>query len=76
MDRSVAAILRQFASADLTVEVVEDPKVTKPYSMVTEPNIVTNNPVTLRKVYIYDKGMFLGSKRLRDGRERAEKYAV
>lgn len=76
MDRSVAAIMRQFAAADLSVEVVEDLKVTKPYSMVTEPNIVTDAPVTLRKVYIYDKGMFLGSKRLRDGREKAEKYAT
>jgi hypothetical protein len=76
MDRSVAAIIRQFAAADLSVEIVEDMKMTKPYSMVTEPNIVTDNPVTLRKVYIYDKGMFLGSKRLRDGREKAEKYVV
>ena len=76
MDRSVAAIIRQFAAADLSVEVVEDLKVTKPYSMVTEPSSVTDAPVTLRKVYIYDKGMFLGSKRLRDGREKAEKFEI
>lgn len=76
MDRSVAAIIRQFAAADLSVEIVEDLKITKPYSMVTEPNVVTNMPVTLRKVYIYDKGMFIGSKRLRDGREKAEKYVA
>lgn len=76
MDRSVAAIIRRFASADLTVEIVEDPKITKPYSMLTIPSLVLDQPVILRKVYIYDKGMFLGSKRLRDGREKAEKYAV
>lgn len=74
IDRSVAAIMCQFAGAEFSVEIVDDPKVTKPYSMVTEPSIVTNDPVVLRKVYIYDKGFYRGSHRVRDGREKAERY--
>jgi hypothetical protein len=74
IDRSIVAIIRKFAGADISVEIVEDAKITKPYAMVTEPNVVTNDPVILRKVYVYDKGFYLGSKRLNDGRYKAEKY--
>jgi hypothetical protein len=76
IDRSIVAIMRQFASADISVEIVDDPKVTNPYAMVTEPNVVTNQPVVLRKVYVYDKGFYRGSQRVRDGREKAEKFAI
>lgn len=74
IDRSIAAIMRQFTGADFSVEIVEDPKITKPYSMVTEPNKIMDQPVILRKVYIYDKGFYRGSERVRDGREKADKY--
>lgn len=74
IDRSITAIVQKFAGADISVEIIEDPKITKPYSMVTEPNIVMDQPVVLRKVYVYDKGFYLGSKRHNDGRHKAEKY--
>jgi hypothetical protein len=74
IDRSIAAIVQKFAGADISVEIINDPKITKPYAMVTEPNVVTDDPVVLRKVYVYDKGFYIGSKRHDDGRRKAEKY--
>lgn len=74
IDRSIVAIINKFAGAGLSVETVEDPTMTKPYAMVTEPNIVTDAPVILRKVYIYDQGFYIGGRRWRDGREKADKY--
>jgi hypothetical protein len=76
IDRSIVAMMRQFSGADFTVETVEDPKITNPYSLVMERSGVLDAEIILRKVYIYDKGFFRGSKRVRDGREKAEKFAV
>lgn len=74
IDRSIVAIIRQFAGADLTVEIVEDSRVTNPYAMVLERPLSTDGPVILRKVYVYDKGFYRGSERVRDGREKAERF--
>lgn len=74
IDRSVVAIIRKFAGADISVEIIEDPTVPKPYAMVLERTQVTDCPVILRKVYIYDKGFYIGGKRHRDGREKAERF--
>jgi hypothetical protein len=69
-------MMRKFAGADFSIEVAEDPKVTNPYAMVFQKPLGIGGEVVLRKVYIYDKGFFRGSKRVRDGREKAEKFVA
>lgn len=75
IDRSIAAIIGQFAAVDFTVEEIEDPKVATPYAMILDkPGGPHGGPVILRKVYIYDKGFMRGGRRMRDGREKAERF--
>jgi hypothetical protein len=89
IDRSIAAIIRQFAAADITIEVAQDRR--QPEALVNGKTLVPLHPydlvfdkpagphggeVVLRKVYIYDKGFMLGSKRLRDGKHKAEKFVA
>lgn len=76
IDRSIVAIMRQFMAADFTVEVVEENKLPQPYAMVTEKSTGTDNPVLLKKVYIHDKGFYIGPKRWDDGRRKAEKFVA
>lgn len=73
LDRSMASMVQRFASVDLSVEEVEDSKVATPYAMVLEKPSDTDGPVVLRKIYIYDQGFMIGSRKWRDGREKAEK---
>jgi hypothetical protein len=70
IDRSIVAIMNEFASVNLEIEEVEDPNVTHPYSMTLEKPSGQEGPVVLRKVYIYDKGFYLGSKRWRGAQEK------
>lgn len=85
IDRSVAAIIRQFAAVDIEVEYVNEPIIRpqtirqgrpqSPFGLSFSPLPGPHGEgVVLRKVYVYDKGFMIGGKRLRDGRERAEKY--
>lgn len=77
IDRSIVAMLRQFAAVDISVEIVEDEKMVTPYAMVFDPAPGPHGgPVILRKVYVYDKGFMLGSKNIRDGREKADKFVA
>ncbi len=77
IDRSIVAMIRQFAAVDISVEIVEDGKTAAPYAMVFDPPSGPHGgPIILRKVYIYDKGFMLGSKKIRDGHWRAEKFVA
>lgn len=76
IDRSIVAIMRQFMDADFVVEVVEDSRLPQPYAMVTEKSTDVGNPVVLKKVYIHDKGFYIGPKRWDDGRRKAEKFVA
>jgi hypothetical protein len=86
IDRSISAIIKQFTGANLVVEIVNEQMLTAasltprqgrangPFAMVLEKS-TGGEQVILRKVYVYDVGFMMGSKRLRDGREKAERFA-
>jgi hypothetical protein len=75
IDRSISAIIGQFAAVDVSVEIIEDDSITNPYAMIFDaPPGPHGGPVILRKVYIYDKGFMRGARKVRDGREKAEKF--
>lgn len=75
MDRSVAAVIRQFSGADIVVEEVEEPIDGVKYAVIFErPDATSNSPVKFMKIYIGGRGMWRGGKYLRDGSHRAEKY--
>lgn len=74
MDRSVVAIIKQFASVTLPVEKIEEPFDGPKYSLVTDrlpgPH---GGEVRVMKVYIGGDGFYRGGKPVRDGREKAER---
>ena len=84
IDRSIAAIIRQFAAVDLVVELIDEEMVLHetltprqgrangPFSMVLEKP-EGGSQVILRKVYIHDVGFVIGPKRLRNGHHKAER---
>lgn len=88
IDRSIAAIIRQFAHADLTVEIVEEPikslpaesvregRPNSPFGLFLEKPHGPHGAVILRKVYVYDIGFMIGGKRWRDGREKVDKLVA
>lgn len=75
IDRSIVAIIRNFAAADISVEIIEDGETKNPYKMVFDrPSGPHGGTVILRKVYVYDAGFMIGSKTVRDGRYKADKF--
>lgn len=71
IDRSICAIIRKFAHAELDVERVEEPYKGATYAMVFERAVGTEAPVLIQKVYIGGMGMMRGGKRLRTALETA-----
>lgn len=83
IDRSVAAIIREFAAVDIQVEMIEYDRIPKAmaagkeiglppaYSMIFAPPPGPHGgQVVLRKVYIHDKGFMIGGREVRDGRDK------
>lgn len=71
IDRSVCAIIRQFAGVEVDVERVDEPYKGATYAMVFERPTGTDAPVVIRKVYVGGIGMVKGGKRLRTAIETA-----
>lgn len=71
IDRSVCAIIRKFAGANIEVERVNEPYKGANYAMVFERPTGTEAPVLIQKVYVGGMGMMKGSKRLRTAIETA-----
>lgn len=71
IDRSVCAIIRKFAGADISVERVDEPYKGANYAMVFERAAGTEAPVLIQKVYVGGMGMMKGGKRLRTAIETA-----
>jgi hypothetical protein len=88
IDRSISSIIEEFAGASLIVEIVHDEskpivdlsprqgRADGPFSIVIEKAPGPHGErVVLKKVYVHDIGFLIGSKRLRDGRHKADKFA-
>lgn len=71
IDRSVCAIIRKFAGADLDVERVDEPYKGASYAMVFDRPTGTDAPVLIQKVYVGGMGMMKNGKRLRTAIEAA-----
>lgn len=85
IDRSVTAIIEKYTGANLVIEIVNEEmappdslsprqgRAAGPFAMVLE-RAEGGERVILQKVYVYDVGFMKGAKRLRDGREKAERF--
>lgn len=71
IDRSICAIIRKFAGADIEVERVDEPYKGASYAMVFERPTNPDAPVLIQKVYVGGMGMMKNGKRLRTAIEAA-----
>jgi hypothetical protein len=71
IDRSICAVIRQYAGANVAVERIEEPYKGATYAMVFERPEGRDAPVLIQKVYVGGLGMMRGGRRLRTAIETA-----
>lgn len=76
IDRSIAAIVREFAQADIEIEEVADEggEAKTSYTMVTEKSPGPHGAVKLAKVFVSGMGFVKNGRVWGDGSERLRKY--
>jgi Domain of unknown function (DUF6362) len=75
INRSTAAIIREFCGVQLEVEHVEEPYKGVVYAMVWEyPTGSSGKTVIPMRIYVGGRGLWKAGKWLRTGEEKAEKY--
>lgn len=85
IDRCISLIIEKFSGAHLVVEIVHEEmtpiealsprqgRAVGPFALVLDKS-PGGERVILQKVYVYDVGFMKGSRRLRDGHEKAERF--
>ena len=75
IDRSIAAILKEFGGLDAEIPVIEEPHLRRPYQLsfaAQEPMVAEAGRISPGRVHIGGVGWMRHGKRLRDGSERID----
>jgi hypothetical protein len=74
IDRSVAAVIKQFVNVDIPIEFVDEPHENALYAMVWEypPGPITGEVISM-KIFIGDRGFWKAGRYLRDGHEKIDR---